>query len=161
MSSVNIVTRGERELALRFDTFPQRARQKLVDRMTGLVDTLRARVESAAPRKTGRLRSEIQGTVYADNPNRVAGYVQVVAGGDSNEYAKAAALEYGTDKPRRALERTTSLAVRLGRPRRRLLDRISKPANIDAFRYLRGPIEAMRGEVEAELSAALDEAARE
>ena len=68
-----VTTRGERELALRFDTFPVRAHQKLQERINGLTAELGARVQAATPVRTGRLRSEITPNLYADQPDRVAG----------------------------------------------------------------------------------------
>jgi hypothetical protein len=154
-------TTGDRELALRFETFPTRARAKLVDRITSLTDTLHARVEAATPHLTGKLQSEITSKVYADNPDRVAGYVEVYAPGAPGEYPKAATLEYGSDKPRRAFERTGGLLSRLGKPRRRIAGRVSASVHIEAFRYLRGPFADLESEMYAELNAALAEAANE
>ena len=159
---MTVETRGDRDLALRFDTFPERAHKKLADRVTTLIDRLKGKVEGTAPFLTGRLRSEVTGTVYGDKPTRVAGYVEIYApGAPAGEYAKAATLEYGTDKPRRAFERTASLVDRFGRSRRRVLDKASRAVHIDAYRYLRGPFAEMKDEAYAELTAALNEAAQE
>jgi len=151
-SGVGITTKGERELALRFDTFPQRARQKLEERITGLTDALLTRIQAATPYRTGKLRGEEASRVYDDQPERVAGYVSV-----TGEFPKAATLEYGTEKVRKRFSK--SLASRLGG--RRLADRVTKPAHIAAFRYLRGPFEEMRPEIEAALTEALAEVAAE
>jgi hypothetical protein len=148
---MTVVTRGDRELSLRFEQFPAAAHEKLKERITGLVDDLRARAEAAAPVKSGALRSEITGRVFADNPQRIAGYVGI-QGSQPGDYAKAAALEYGVNKPRKIIERLGS---------RRIVERLSRDVHMRAFRYLRGSIEGMRGEVEAELSAALTEAVEE
>ena len=86
LRGMTVETTGDRELALRFETFPARAHAKLVDRITALTDTLRARVEAAnpvSPGKSGQLRSEIAQQVFADKPDRVAGISNVLAGGDS------------------------------------------------------------------------------
>ena len=91
---MTVTTRGERELALRFETFPARARQKIESRITSLIESLQSRAEAAAPRLTGALQSEITGRVYGE-PNRIAGYVSVYAPGVPREYAKAATLETG------------------------------------------------------------------
>lgn len=157
-------TTGDRELALRFETFPTRAHAKLVDRITSLTETLHGRVDAAMGRfahPTGKLQSEITSKVYADNPNRVAGYVEVYAPGAPGEYPKAATLEYGTDKVRRAFERTGGLLARLGGARRRIIERASKPVHIEAFRYLRGPFADFEDEMRTELNAALAETAEE
>jgi hypothetical protein len=156
-----VVTRGEREVSLRFDTFPGRARKKIEERIGALTARLESRVEAAAPFRTGKLRGEITERDFADNPDRVAGYVSVFAGSDSNEYAKAATLEYGTSKPRRAFQRASGIIDRLGLSKRRIVAKLSKPVRIDAFEYLRRPLEAMRPEIETELNEALAEAAAE
>jgi hypothetical protein len=148
---MTVVTRGDRELSLRFDRFPTVAHEKLRERITSLVDKLQARAETAAPFKSGELRSEISGRVFSDNPQRIAGYVGI-QGQQPGDYAKAAALEYGVNKARTIVERLGS---------RRIVERLSREVHMRAFRYLRGSIEGMRGEVDAELSAALTEAAEE
>src|SRR5258708_1301555 len=160
-----LITRGDHELALRFERFPTAAHAKLEGRMNKLVDRLQARAEAVAPQgKTGRLKSEIKGRGFADSPTRIAGYVEVYAPGDpKKEYPKAATLEYGTDKPREIAERAAhgGLLARLRRSQQRLASRVSKPVHIRAFRYLRGSIEDLRPEAEAELAAGLAEAAQE
>lgn len=156
-----VVTRGEREISARFDTFPSRARQKLEERITALTEQLEARVEAAAPHRTGALRSEITSRVFANQSNRVAGYVSVYAPDRPGEYPKAATLEYGSNKPRRMFERGGGIAARLGLRQRRIANRVSKPARIEAFAYLRGPLDQMRPEIEAGLNEAVAEAAAE
>jgi hypothetical protein len=157
---MGLITRGDRELALRFEKFPTQAHAKLEGRMHKLVDSLQAHAEALAPNRTGRLKTEIKSRVFADSPTRIAGYVEVYAPGVPGEYAKAATLEYGTDKPRRVLvERFSKLLGRFSK--RRLVARVTKPIHIRAFRYLRGASAEIRGEVETELAAALAEAAAE
>jgi hypothetical protein len=159
---MTVVTRGEREVSARFETFPTRARAKLEERIAALTQQLQVRVQAAAPFRTGKLRSEITKRDYADNPDRVAGYVSVYADGDSNEYAKAATLEYGTNKPRRAFERTgAGVIARLGRSKRRIVAKLSKPVRIEAFKYLREPLADMKPEIELALNEAVAQAAAE
>jgi len=156
-----VITKGDRKLSLQFDTFPERARQKLKNRIESLVATLEGRSEQAAPYRTGALRSEIRSRTFADQPNRVAGYVSVYAPGNPKEYPKAATLEYGSNKVRRILERGTSLMDRLGRPKRRVIGHASKAAHIEAYMFLRKPLEEMRPEIEASLNEALAEVTAE
>lgn len=147
---MTVVSRGERELIQRFDEFPQKARAKLEERIRGLTEELQARVQAAAPVRTGRLRSEIGSKVYTDQPNRIAGYVSVYAQ-DRREYPKAGALEYGSN----------AVGRRLSAAHERLTARLGHPGRIEAFAYLRGPFDAMKGEVESQISEALQEAAAE
>lgn len=156
---MTVTVRGERELALRFDAFPTRAHERIRQRIQALTAELEARVQAATPVRTGRLRGEITERVFSDDPERIAGYVSVFSG-DPREYPKAATLEYGTDKPRRAFEKRSLLDKMMG-GRRRIVARLSKPAHIQAYRYLRAPLDAMRPEIEAALDEALAEAAAE
>ncbi len=154
--SATVVIKGARAIELRFGEFPAKAHQMIEQRITALTDVLQARIEAAAPVKTGRLRSEIKGRIYADQANRVAGYVSVYSPeGGSNEYAKAATLEYGTNKPRRAFSRLNKIEALLGQSKRRIIGKMSKPVHIQAFAYLRGPLEQMRPEIEAALNDAI------
>lgn len=157
---MSVVTRGEREISQRFDTFPSRVRRKLEERITALITELNARVRAAAPFRTGDLRSEITPQVYDDAPNRVAGYVSVYAPSKPSEYAKAATLEYGSNKPRRIFERG-GISARLGLRQKRIVARVSKPARIEAFKYLRDPLKDMQPEIVAGLEEAVAETAAE
>jgi hypothetical protein len=155
---------GQREVELKFDTFPQVIHSRLQQRITEITESLRARAEAAAPRGAGpvhkghgRLHTEISARIY-NSENRIAGYVSVYAPGLADEYAKAATLEYGSNKPRHAVERVVG---RMGRTRRRILDRISRPVHIEAFRYLRGPFDEMAPGIQADLESVVAEAASE
>lgn len=158
---MTVSSRGDRELALRFDTFPARAHARLAERVTALIETLEARVEAAAPQLTGRLRSEVHSRVYTDKPSRIAGYVEIYAPAIPGEYAKAATLEYGTDKPRRVFQRTSGVMSRLSHPRRRIVERATAAVHIEAVRYLRGPFADLKDEANAQLNAALAASAQE
>lgn len=157
---MGVVTRGEREVSLRFETFPSRLKDKLDKRIRELTEELQARVEAAAPFKTGLLRSEIKSNTYSDSDTRVAGYVSVFAGDLKKEYAKAATLEYGTNKPRRIPDHG-GVFRKLGAGQKRIESHLTKPAHIEAFRYLRDPLEQMRPEIEAALAETVAEAAAE
>jgi hypothetical protein len=155
-----VVTRGEREVSLRFDTFPSKLRAKLEQRIRELTEALDARVEAAAPFKTGQLRSEIKSRIFNDTDTRVAGYVSVFAGDLQKEYAKAATLEYGTDKPRRIPDHG-GVFRKLSVGQKRIESHLTKPAHIAAFRFLRGPLEQMRPEIQEALEQTVAEAVAE
>lgn len=113
----------------------------------------------ATPHLTGTLQGEETERVFGDNPERVAGYVGVYAPeGGSNEYAKAATLEYGTNKPRRAFQRRAGLMAALLGPRLRIIGKLSKVVHIDPIRYLRDPLDEMQPEVLAAFQEVLTEA---
>lgn len=158
MADINVSLAGDREVALRLQRFPAELHQRLVTQVRALTDDLYGRVLGTEPFKTGKLKSETVAREFSDQPERVAGYVSIYAPGNASEYAKAATLEYGSDKPRKVPDRAHGIAMRLNGSHRRILARISKPVHIEARRYLRGPLAAMRGTVEAQLEAAIAEA---
>lgn len=140
------------------EAFPWRIRRKLVRRVRSLTGVLEGAVRSAAPVRTGKLRSEIHSRLFADRPGRVAGYVEVYAPGDPKEYAKAATLEYGSDASRRIFHRDAAGQIlygrRFGRAAKLVRSR-TRPVHIQAYRYLRGPLAQLR----PEFIAAIDEVA--
>lgn len=156
--AVKVTITGDRAAGARFDRFPVEARSNIVARIHALTDRLYDRVLAAEPFKTGRLKRETVVREFDDQADRVAGYVSIYAPGIPGEYAKAATLEYGTDKARKVADRGGML-MRITGSSRRIHARLSKPVHIEAKRFLRGPLEDMRDEVETELEAALEEAA--
>ena len=164
--TVTVTTRGARELALRFEEFPQEVHATLSQRIKEVTDALYDQIRLAALDKfahpTGKLQSEIAGRFFNDSQTRIAGYVSVFAGGDRNEYAKAATLEYGSEKPRKVSAKAGAGAMmRLTGSNRRVYARMTKPALIPAFRYLRGPFDEMRPEIIAALTEAVAQAVAE
>lgn len=159
--TISVTVTGDRELTLRFERFPVELRSRLAAAVRELTEELYGRVLDTEPFKTGKLRAETVERVFEDTPERLAGYVSIYAPGNADEYAKAATLEYGTDKPRKVPDRAHGFMTRLNGSHRRILARFSKPVHIEAHRFLRGPLAAMRGEVEARLNAAIAQAAGE
>lgn len=149
-----VVTRGDKEISLRFDQFPQQFKEALKSEIDELVAEALALSQKAAPRKTGKLRGELKGRTFIGE-TRVAGYVSVYAGGDSNEYIKAATLEYGSKKPRRIFKKDVYTITKRGK-KRRAVDRFTRPAVIREFRYLRGPLADMQPEIKRRLQAVLE-----
>jgi hypothetical protein len=152
--------KGERSLGVRLDKFTTSSRQKIEERIRGFTEELNVRIKAAAPIKTGKLRSEISPRIFTDSEKRIAGYVSVFAPGQNTEYAKAATLEYGSNKVRRRFEKS-GIALRLNARGHRISTRLGKAAHIQAYRYLRDPLEQMRPQIEAGLNEALVEAAEE
>jgi hypothetical protein len=157
-----VMARGVRELGLRFDQFPTRARASLAKRISGLTERLLGRAQDAAPVRTGLLRTEIRARVFADKPDRVAGYVSVYApSAPPGEYGKAATMEYGTHRARRIFARHGGLIIRLGRSRRRSVLRMTTVVHLEPRMYLRGALAGMREEIDRELAEAIAEAANQ
>lgn len=149
-----VVTRGDKEISLRFEQFPGQLKDALKAEIDELVAEALQRSQKAAPKKTGKLRGELKGRTFV-GLTRVAGYVSIYAGGDSNEYVKAATLEYGSKKPRRIFKKDVYETTKRGK-KRRVVDRLTRPAVIREFRYLRGPLEEMKTEITRRLQAVLE-----
>lgn len=151
---------GDREVQLRLDELPQAVHDSLLRRLTSLTAELAARVEAAAPERTGKLRSEVASRVYDDRVDRIRGRVTL-----SGEFGKAAALEYGAHKRTNVAAHAMRLdhvfANRLAAPLTALVAAHSRLANIAATRFLRGPAASMAPEIIAELRQAIVEAAAE
>ena len=150
---------GDRLVALRFDQFPERARAAIGRRLSSLTERLLSRVVGVEPQRTGKLRGETGSRVF-ERDDRVVGQVRVAAP-DSGEHGKAAALEYGASHTALVRAHTMQLSHvydKLVEPIEVMVAAYSRHPNIAERRYLRGPLDAMRGEIIAELRAALDEA---
>lgn len=152
------IVKGDKELSARFEEFPTVAHTRLGQAIRALTDELYARVLSSTPFKTGKLKSEDTERVFIDDPKRVAGYVSVYAGADSNEYAKAAALEYGSNRGRKVYDKGGAMEKLRNGKLRRLAVGTTKPVHLAAYAYLRGPLADMQGQVQAELEAAIAQA---
>jgi hypothetical protein len=153
---------GERRAGLLFEQFPERARAALKERMTAIADQLYARVIAAEPQRTGKLRSQTARFVD-DRPEFVRARVRVVVPkGDKAAGGKAAALEYGAHasvKVKSHSAQLNHLWALFVAPREVMVAAHERRVNIAERRFLRGSIGSLRGQVIAELRAALDEAA--
>lgn len=155
---------GIRQVGLRFEQFPDRARKKIMERILGLTERLHAAVEGAEPDRTGALRAETKGWVD-DGKNYIVGRVGLPGGVyPHSDYGKAAALEYGSHHPFQVKAHEARLAHFWGRavaPTEVFIRAHSRTPNIAARLFLRSSLDAMRGEIIAELEAALAEATEE
>jgi hypothetical protein len=151
---------SERRTLVQFEQFPERLRAAIRQRLEGLTEELKARIEAREPEDKGKLRSETTSRIFND-PNKVVGAVFIEGGLPKAEYGKAAALEYGahsTTTVRAHLERRTRIFGRFVAPMRVAIEQHSRRVNIEADRFLRGGIEEMREQVLDELHAAIEEA---
>jgi hypothetical protein len=151
------VTR-DREVGLRLDRFPKEVHDRLLARIRGLTDTLRAEIVARAPKgKTGELADSID-TRVTDSESRIRGTVFV----DAN-FGKAGAIEYGahgTAKVAAHEERRTNFFGRVGAVSQVDIGAHSRQLNIAAHRYMRGPLAADSADIEQSLHQALNEAAQ-
>lgn len=159
MSSFGFTLEGDRLLAARLEAFPADLHAALLDRIQTGMQSVRDQVEAVVPRLTGRLATEIVLRVYAETVKRVAAYISVYTPepgpAPHNEYAKAATLEYGSNKPRAVRDLNSGVMTRLRGSHRRIKARMSKPVDIEARRYLRGPFEIGEPEIMAMINDAV------
>jgi hypothetical protein len=146
------------KLALHFDELPAKLQQNLKAAITNVTHELLGRVEAAEPVRTGRLRRATH--AYVDErEDWVRGRVRIIPTGHAQSVGAAfGALEYG------APGKTRSGPVSV-KPYRRggvsvgSYDR--RRPTIRARRFLRGPAEAMRPQIMAELQAAIGQTIKE
>lgn len=147
---------NERRVGLRFDEFPEKARANLLERITELTQELEDAVVEAEPEgATGKLRRETKPRV-TEGPERITGSVSV-----TDEFAKAAALEYGahgTTTVRAHVAQLNHVFARATSTVEVDVEEHTRRLNIAAHDYLRGPLAAMSGRIEEELKAAIDDA---
>jgi hypothetical protein len=155
---IEIVT--DRKVALRFDEFPAEAHANLKAAITQVTERLRDMVEGAAPKRTGKLASEIEMSVK-DYPDRISGIVSV-RGDTQNENAKAGAEEYGAHGVAHVKEhpsRRTDLSSKISAPSRGMVKAYNRRVNITARNYLRDPLHEIEGDALAAMHEAVDKAA--
>lgn len=147
---------NQRRAELMFEVFPGLVHQSILATIERLLPVLAAAVKAEEPSRTGRLRASTVASIR-QSPTSVIGRVSVVG-----EYGKAGALEYGSHKTItvRSHKQIVTL-LRGGSPEQ---VEVSIPAyerrtNIDARRFLRGPIDAMRGTIVQALQEAVADAA--
>jgi hypothetical protein len=163
MTTIGIELTGERAAILRFEQFPKFAHDRLFAALQNIEQRLEAAVLAAEPEKTGQLKSITGGRVY-DHDNRIAAVVGVRTQ-DGNIARKAGALEYGSRHESLMVRaHTAKLSHLWGRAISPISVEVgahSRTPNIDAFRFLRGPLDAIRSTAIAELQAALDAATKD
>jgi len=160
-----VVVQGERQVRLMFEQLPQHARAQLLAAITSLTDRLYARVVAATPERTGRLRGEItERVVQGENYIRGTVSVRVGPGEQSGlEAGKAAALEYGAHRAVSVVSysrRHDHVYAHAITPIRVMVEAYQRTANIAERRYLRGPLDDMRGDIVSELRAAVEAAGK-
>ena len=149
---------GERRNAERFDQFPEFARAALADRISKITAGLDAAVLAAVPVRTGRLQGEVESGVE-NTANRVRGWVSLAGGSD---FAKAAALEYGSHRGINvdAYRRTvTSVFGRAVAPTQQIIAAYTRVTDLVAERFLRDPLDAISADAFAQMRGAIEEAA--
>ena len=163
MSDIRFDVKNARQVGLRFDQFPDQLREDLQKEVTALTRELYARVQAATPNRTGRLLSQERLRIFVDQ-NRITGYIDIdgEGTGGSSDFAKAAALEYGASRPAKVSAHTMSLNHAwdriLASPIRVMVQAYTRPSNLAARMFERGPLAAMQPEIALRLNAAVEAA---
>lgn len=159
MENINVVITGDRAVQEKFDRFPQAAHKRLHDVIESFTERLVGRVRAAAPKRTGKLESEIR-ELISDKPERIVGLVYI-RGQDRNDYAKAGALEYGAHGQAKVSAHEMRLdhvfSHALAGPLMVSVAAYSRQMNIAEHRFMRGSIDAMKGEITRALKEAVGE----
>lgn len=159
MDWTHVEITGARETGLVLEEFPDALYDDLRNEIGGLLEELHERVVVAAPDVTGTLRSEIDGILFADK-NRIVGYVSVNGPKGSKEFAKAGALEYGAHRPTsvkaHAMRLDHAWSEKLAAPETVLVAAYTRTPDIEEHNFLRGPLDAMRPEVDERLNAVVE-----
>jgi hypothetical protein len=148
---INIVI-DDRLVRARLDALPEKVHSALLSRITALTSELEARVQASEPARTGALRAETVQSI-SDKPERIRGTVRV-----ANQFAKAAALEYGSHTTITVNRRRDSMIGRLMKPSANIAGSFTRTTNITEKRYLRGSLDSMASEIESTLRTAIEEA---
>lgn len=133
---------GERRVALRFEQFPQTAKDNLLEVVTNYQSQLQTEVQDRLPRRTGGISDSLTGGVE-NQATKVRGWVNL-GGKDSNLIRKIAALEYGASgsvkvkaKDSRGLRTVYGHYIT---PMNVAISAYDRQANIIAQRFLRDPL---------------------
>jgi len=151
---------GDRRVDVRLQEFPEAARGALARRIDALAGELLSRVLGAEPKRTGKLAGETGKSPVQNRPDFVRASVRVAAK-DGADARKAGALEYGASKPAAVPSHTVRLTHVFSRqiaPLDVVVAAYRRPMNMAARRYLRGPLDTMRGDIRDALHEAIEEA---
>ena len=158
---IHIDIKGERQVGIRFETFPDALYEDLKTEVDALSNELYALVEAATPSATGELRSEERLRLFTD-PNRITGYVDIAAAKGAQDFAKASALEYGAHASTKVSAHPMRLdhhwSLLLSRPETVLVQAYSRTPDIAEVAFERGPLAAMQPQVVARLNAVVEKA---
>ena len=157
MTTFGMKIDGDRKAVLRFEQFPQAAHDRLLASLRSIEKRLEAAVVAAEPSRSGALKALTGGRVY-DHGDRIAAVVGVRAM-TAQEARKAMALEFGSHRSIEVKAHKASLDHLWSRafgPIQVNVAGHSRTTNIDAQRFLRGPLDEIRDQAQAEMQAAVD-----
>jgi hypothetical protein len=149
----------ERNVLLHLNELPSRLHTALRPVIAKLTEQLLARVHAAEPRRTGQLQRATQAFVD-DKQDYIRGRVRVLAISGRGHNVMAAALEYGAHRMVRVRAHQTHIDHIFNRKSARqiaMVDAYTRRANINAYRFLRGPMTSVREQARTELERVIAE----
>lgn len=156
MADIGVEIEGIRGLQLKFDQFPERAREHLYENIAQIIHRLYGAIRSEAPSRSGALRSHIAESM-SQGTNYVRGNVRF-----TGEYAKAGALNYGAH--RKAAVRAHEMRLdhvfgsRLSAPMTVIVDRFDRKPNLASRNFITGPARSMHDEAMMAIQEAIEQA---
>lgn len=161
MDAIHVDIKGDRRVGIVFDEFPDQLYADLRAAIETLTAELLGLVEEATPNRTGRLRSQEHMRVFADK-NHIKGQVFIAGEKGSQDFGKAAALEYGARKATNvrghAMRLDHAWGQMLVEPETVMVGAYTRTPNIDEYRFERGPLAGMAAEINARLEAVVEKA---
>ncbi len=142
-----------RNIDLRFEKFPDMARDGLIEAITRSTSQMEDLVRMAAPKLTGKLAASVASRVVS-SPNRITGIVGV-----TGDYGKAGALEYGSHKT--ITVHAGKMGAALSAPSRAVAASYQRTLNIAPQEFLRGPEKEIAADAFAAMEQAVSRAVRE
>lgn len=159
MDTIHIDVTGDHQVGIRFEAFPDDLYGDLRQEVDALSVELLALIEADTPTLTGLLHSEERLRLFTD-PTRITGYIDIAGEKGSQDFAKAAALEYGAHAATKVGAHDMRLdhywALRLAAPETVLVEAFTRTPNIEEVAFERGPLEAMAPEIVARLNATVE-----
>jgi hypothetical protein len=145
---INIAVVGDRAIALKFAQIPLALHDKLLLTVRRLTLALLARIQAAEPTLSGKLQSKTK-AYFTDRENLIRGAIR--PGSSRDDKLKALALEFGAHGTAavKAYTRASDVTVQAYR----------RHVNIQEHRFLRGPFDEMRSEIENAIRKAFQSAA--
>ena len=161
MDNIRINITGERQAGLKFEEFPDDLYDDLRREIDALTHELLGLVQAATPSHTGRLRSQERARIFTDK-NRITGYIDVAGEKGTQDFAKAAAEEYGAHRKTKVSAHSMKLdhawGEMLNAPITVMVAAYERTPNIAERAFERGPLAVMQPQIIARLNDAVSQA---
>ena len=159
MDLIHIDVSGDRQTGIRFEEWPDHLYGDLKTEIEALSIELFARIQAATPSLTGRLRSQERLRLFAD-ANRITGYIDIAGAKGGQDFAKAAAEEYGAHQQTKVSAHSMRLdhywSEKLRAPITVLVAAYARTPDIAEAAFERGPLAQMQPEIVSRLNAVVE-----